>query len=895
MVVGYPRQATHAAKPTEAPDSSAIIQETRASEERVLFSEDFETKDAIKMEEWYGGSVPHKVEFSGVTTEQAFSGKRSYKIQVQFDPGRWGATYVRLPMQVPAWSDLKLRMYVKTQSPLNLSCFHGMGWGDLEEPVSGNVLQGKKARDENGWEVWEASMRSSGSAAQYIEGPSVMFQLPDNSPATTVTIYVDNITLTGKLPADWAAKWDEVQRYYTVEVEKQRRDMVSRRLSVMRTWHSQLAAKLEKLALPPTASTMLVEQHEGLVRQMRSDLQAVKPLLEEIEKRLADQKSQINANVNKPERLLVEANHYLDIASAYPGYAAKYSEPDVMTFTLDLTQGYRLLPEGAKAHNDEASYYNWDERAELFENPQILPETSPVPATPSRAMRSFGCRGTYVPFSFVLRAGRELKELTFAVSDLRSKSGTITGGAIDLRVVAPWFRPFGGKPRLMNEMLLHDPEFAVPLTEQKKNRYKDAKYGNDADKLLPLTIPAGTNRQFYLTVRIPDKAAAGVYRGNITGKSSDGRTVSFSIELEVVPFDLEPTPYAYSAYYRIYRRDDEQKTKEGIASPHSFQIYRSLSQMEAEFRNMAEHGLNTLNLYEGAPVKKNGAWDFSELDTRLAMAKRAGLTRSPFIWLGHGVFFIPDPRPGAPHTSDEVISAIKDAVPAVNEFCRKKGYPKPAFYGHDEASGDALMQLQKGYEAVNQTGGLVAVACYPNYFPEVGTALSLPIVYGGAQTLMGQRSLRDSQKAGYECWIYNCPATNLPASPSAYRRRYGLALWKNGEQGAAPWEYCGVSTYEFNYANPVYAFSFPTWKGKPIDTVIYEAFREGIYDTRYMATLQKYLKLARKQPKCKATVAQIDRWLATFSVNEDLRLLRKTMVECIARLRREMKVAVSRP
>lgn len=889
MVVGYSSQPVSAAERPGAPDSSAILEEALASTERVLFSEDFETNDAVKMEEWYGGTVPHKVEFSGVTTEQAFSGKRSYKIQVQFEPGRWGAAYVRLPVQIPAWSDLKLRMYVKVQSPLNPWCFHGMGWGDLEEPVSGNVLQGRKAGDENGWEVWEASMRSSGSVAQYIEGPSVMFQLPDNSPKTTVTVYVDNVTLTGKLPGDWASKWDTIRRYYTVEVEKQKRGMVSRRLSVMGTLSSLLEAKLDKLMLPSTASAMLAEQHDGLVRQIRSDLEAVKPMLAEIEKRLADQKFQINVNVNKPERLLTRAAHYCDIASTYPNYAARHAEPDVITFTLDPTQSYRILPEGPKAHNEEASYYNWDQTGEGFENPQILPDTSPVPAKPLRMLQGSGCRGLYVPLSFAIRAGRELKDLTFAASDLRSRSSTLSSSAIDLRVVAPWFRPFGGKPRLMNELLLHDPEFAVPLPEQQKNTYKDPKYGNDADKLLPLTIPAGTNRQFYLTVRIPDKAAAGVYRGTVTGRSSDGRTLSWSLALEVLPFDLEPTPYAYSAYYRIYERDDEQKKKEGIASPHSFQIYRTVSQMDAELSNMAEHGMNTLNLYEGSPVKRNGGWDFSELNRRLAMAKSAGLTRSPFVWLGHSVFFIPDPRPGAPHTWDEVISAINDQVPAVNEFCRKKGYPLPALYGHDEASGDALMQLKKGYEAVNRAGGLVAVACYANYFSEIGTALSLPIVYGGAQTLIGERSVRASQKAGYECWIYNCPATNLPATPSVYRRRYGLALWRNGEQGAAPWEYCGVSSYEFNYANPIYAFAFPTWSGKPIDTVIYEAFREGIYDTRYMATLQKYLRLARNQPQCKPTVAQVDRWLAAFSVNEDLQLVRRTMVDFIMRLRRETK------
>jgi len=36
------------------------------------------------------------------------------------------------------------------------------------------------------------------------------------------------------------------------------------------------------------------------------------------------------------------------------------------------------------------------------------------------------------------------------------------------------------------------------------------------------------------------------------------------------------------------------------------------------------------------------------------------------------------------------------------------------------------------------------------------------------------------------------------------------------------------------------AVAYPTWEGTPIDTVIYGAFREGICDARYLATLLKY-------------------------------------------------------
>jgi hypothetical protein len=185
------------------------------------------------------------------------------------------------------------------------------------------------------------------------------------------------------------------------------------------------------------------------------------------------------------------------------------------------------------------------------------------------------------------------------------------------------------------------------------------------------------------------------------------------------------------------------------------------------------------------------------------------------------------------------------------------------------------------------------VACYPNYFDEIGEALSRPIVYGGGQTVKGQQALRESQKLGYECWIYNCPATSLPASPSVYRRRYGLAMWRNGEQGAAPWEYQGMPRpqagqpphgFDNVFTEPLYAVAYPTWAGPPIDTIIYEAFREGIYDTRYMATLEKKLRETRATAAAPELVTKVEQWLQTFSVNDDLQKVRRQMADFIIEL-----------
>ena len=90
----------------------------------------------------------------------------------------------------------------------------------------------------------------------------------------------------------------------------------------------------------------------------------------------------------------------------------------------------------------------------------------------------------------------------------------------------------------------------------------------------------------------------------------------------------------------------------------------------------------------------------------------------------------------------------------------------------------------------------------------------------------------------------------------------------------------GVRTGTDNgWENPCFAMAWPTWSGKPIDTIIYEAFREGIYDTRYLATLQKHLQQAQAQAAAPELVARVETWLDTFSVHDDLQQVRRQMAD----------------
>jgi hypothetical protein len=837
-----------------------------------LFQTGFEEDDPPKlvryMEPWwidYGSGDLSTVAFSGVTDEVAHSGGRSYKMEVDFGDETGGGVLLLLPLNLPRWGDIKVRFHVKVDSDVELWEFHGFldaqaGEAPSEDAVTNAGIYNNWALpvgEDKGWRIWETTSIRTVDPADYVHGLAIRFRIRGKPPATRVTVYLDDVTVTGDLPEDYETNWPGVYREAVEQRDREQAEIDSRRRAGLKKALDKVRSEFRPAEPDSLGGGVITRRYAALC-------ETIKNLIAKVEESMG-QTGDDSAILDQVERVVSHLNTYTNAMMNYPKYGRSFGNEDVVTYVLEPTQSYAILPGGPFGHNEAIPHYTWG--GEGFENPQLLPDVEAVPAAPSRRMEAFGCRGTYVPTSFAVAPETEWKDVIVEASDLKNGSHTIERDAVDVRVVAAWYRK---KKQLLNDFLLHDPNFVVPDLEKEENVFADEKFGSDAETLQPVTIAPGTLRQFYVTTKVPDDAPAGMYSGILTVKPANGAPIALSLAIEVLPFDLDPTPYAYSFFYRTGLVSDEAKKERGVHDRE-----KSPAQMQAELINMAEHGCNTLNLYGGRPKKTDKGWDFSELNRNLAMAKKAGLTRSPFTWLGHGVPFLPSPdREGAPKDIEEVVARINKFIPAVNEFCDSNGFPRPALFGHDEKRGQELIDLTRGYAAVNEAGGIVTVACYTTFFDEVGGALSLPIIYGGAREKHGRKAMLAAQALGHETWIYNCPATNMPASPSVYRRRYGLGMWRNGEQGAAPWAYQGLP----------YCMAYPTWNGKPIDTIIYEAFREGVYDTRYMATLERRLRCAKQSGASSDLTGRIERWLESFSINDDLHQIRRQIVDYVAAL-----------
>jgi len=262
---------------TGPPDSAAIYEEAGTSDMRVLFKTGFEEADPPKMVHYYGGKVPNKVGFVGLTDEEAHGGKRSYKMQITFEPGRWGNAYFKLPIDIPQWSDIHAKFHVKMDSLPKTWSFHGFVGAQASAGVGGNNINGEKKGEDAGWEVWEVTAKKTSDVGDYVQGIGLRMQLPDHSPATTVTIYLDDVEITGKLPSNYAEKWAGVYRYFTVDREEYIRRVATRRLAGMQARYAQHRREHRRVNLAQSASQVLKTRYAAVCEKIEADLAAVGP------------------------------------------------------------------------------------------------------------------------------------------------------------------------------------------------------------------------------------------------------------------------------------------------------------------------------------------------------------------------------------------------------------------------------------------------------------------------------------------------------------------------------------------------------------------------------------------------------------------------------------------
>ena len=517
---------------------------------------------------------------------------------------------------------------------------------------------------------------------------------------------------------------------------------------------------------------------------------------------------------------------------------------------------------------------------------RILPTGDVTSGQISSELNVVACRGEYEPASFVVTAATKIDALQARAEDLTGPDGVIPAGQIDIKVVKCWYQS-GSKgeaadkepsKRVLTPALLLNDDSLVKVDYDKKENYlksplaaqqkytwvsnPDEKQGDnpkipsdefplaDSATLLPVNIAANSNKQYWVTVHVPDDAKPGRYSGRITLSTSTAR-FDLTLKLRVLPFELLRPYYTSAMYYR---------------NP---SVYQVIPRFRKEMEDMIAHGVANPIYYPAD----------AELDESFMRIRRElGLAGQPLYTVQGSVDMSPD--------------EVKKYV----AWARSHGYTDVYFCGIDEAHTDKLVwevpRWRRAKEAgghnfasgAQEAGSNETYGKPDSYFKTVGDALDL--FNNGRPPTREQAALWHSR--GQKIWSYANPHVGHD-DPMVYRRNYGLLLWKNHYDGI------GIFAYQFNTGNPYndfdgdmreLSFAYPTSNGV-IDTIAWEGYREGIDDVRYVTTLVKAIESAKASSDAqrKKVAVEAEQYLENLDVTrQDSDAIRQEMIGYLMKL-----------
>jgi len=485
---------------------------------------------------------------------------------------------------------------------------------------------------------------------------------------------------------------------------------------------------------------------------------------------------------------------------------------------------------------------------------KILPD-SPMPCqhTISKTISMVASPGEYEPASFVMQANQDISSLTIATTNLTGTAGVISSNNIDVRAVKCWYQAGYAiddttHKHLTPELLLKD-DSLVKATNTENYLKVSGEYiwisgtngisgipayptieefpVQDSSALQPVNIPNAANKQFWVTLKVPDNCSAGTYNGVIRLKNNGALVEELPLQLEVLPFVLSAPDLTYSLYHYANLATTGTISHAG----------KNETQFAAEQTNLFNHGvMNPTVYYQGS--------DYI-LGQVLTIRNAAGMSNQPLYYLGLAI-----------NSCGTNLDALKTAVSNLISFVAPYGVTELYIYGLDEQDLNTSMH-RAAMNAVHDAGGKVFCAQSPSQADAVADILDLAVVAGALDV-----SLADKYHSyGHEIYSYANPQVG-EASPEKYRRNYGLWLWQNNYDGAMDWTYqAGFSNIWNDFDHWEYRdcnFAYPTANGV-IDAIQWECWREGVDDARYLTVLYDAIAWAQSQSN---DTSQAEAWLA---------------------------------
>jgi len=363
-------------------------------------------------------------------------------------------------------------------------------------------------------------------------------------------------------------------------------------------------------------------------------------------------------------------------------------------------------------------------------------------------------------------------------------------------------------------------------------------------------IPADTSKQFWLTVSVPRNTPSGSYIGRLLVSGRGLAPFTVRTVLNVLPLRLLSPAKQYGIDLRS-RLDAPPASLPSADGRDLVTDFVSKETLDRQLADIYAHGFTIASLYDSPGTLWNAVTEYQ--------ANRLG---TPYnLYKGDG-----DPKAIEKQRSD--INQKLQAQIVAPETPRQPQMPPLTYYTDPEPNAAAASRM-----------GPLSKAGIPNatYIPRqsdfsaLGTTTDIAVYNRDSeypQQLLRNKGQRVSMTRDWWYW----PAAE--SDPVTDRVDAGLLLWRSNLYGAFLPDYqtaFGADPYDESSAGaaPSRAAFRPSMltypvKGGVLDTLQWEACREGVTDVRYLTTMYAALRECKDNHIAKARVAEAEGYVKGF-------------------------------
>jgi len=481
----------------------------------------------------------------------------------------------------------------------------------------------------------------------------------------------------------------------------------------------------------------------------------------------------------------------------------------------------------------------------------VWPNTTPRDEEIGSEIRIFASPGEYEPITVCVHLLRDAEDFSVGLTG----DGPLGANDVDVRHV----RYLRARPNYVGMGLYR----VVPdVLEPMWMFHERAIY----DPAPPVGLTAGTTHRFWLTVRVPEDAAPGMYEGAVAITDAAGAQVGIPVRLRVLPIALQDDPSKiYGMYYR-HPLDNWSRASDEASK----QYY--LRQAETEHEDLVAHGMRNVVLSAWCRAANDAGEfeaDWTVLQAKLEMCERYGVT-GPYVasinasdiyrkymngesWGSH--------TENAKTPPPEYAAELTAMTRFIESERAKYGWPVFLYYpidepGHDQASAE-LVRITMA--AIQAGGGPTYLTADPTHdgfqplMPVINVWCTQPFL-PDRETVLADMAARDVQ---YWCYPNKSCGENDHTTVRGGRMTYGFGFWRSGFVALIPWIYSSTTSDPLNYLTGA-AMDFLVRHepgGAPMSVAIWESYREGHDDYRYVYTLEQLIAAARASGNAGAMAA----------------------------------------